>query len=184
MLCIISHPGGIPLSYSTHIGLHVLHRVTRQLLYDSLVVAVSGRLQHHLHDLTLHVLIDLLIAIVAKHETVIEYFGGTPQNNHQIEETFREYFTGVEIHHLVALLHDRLQVIQQPLLVQDVGLEVWVEALVELLRLHDLPDVDDRESGQSLGQQLAERGLACAWGARHENIGSLGHKAVPKSLSS
>ena len=113
-----------PLSHPIHILLQVLERLAPELVHDVHVIALARLVQNGLHNLALHVLLDLVrrvssdpvrhgMYVLPIHKSVEKNGVVAAENEDEVEPALREEIDGVVLQHNASLAHDGLQVIEQ-----------------------------------------------------------------------
>mmetsp|Transcript_32980 Transcript_32980/g.97320 ORF Transcript_32980/g.97320 Transcript_32980/m.97320 type:complete len:232 (-) Transcript_32980:101-796(-) len=175
LLFIVLDPLLNPLFHSGNIALHIFQRIGLDLVNNLLGITRFGLVQDDLHDFTFHVLVPLGLRISSFHQSVVQHIRLGPQDQDQIEPPLGEEVAPVIIDHRPSPLLGRigqhlLHVIEEPILVEDHGIELLVLPLVELMLLDQITDAYVLKS-QPFGNERRRRCLADARRAGDEDIG-------------
>ncbi|KAH7553183.1 hypothetical protein BM1_08156 [Bipolaris maydis] len=92
------HPPLTPLQ----IRLYILGTLTPQLDHNLLSIRVAGLLEQNLHNLTIHILLELLARVAARSEAVVQDGRVAPQHDDKIDPALGEEVAGVPVEDVAA----------------------------------------------------------------------------------
>jgi hypothetical protein len=93
-----------PLLNPLQIPLHVIRTITPQLLHNLLLVRLARLIQQHLHNLTVHVLIQLLILVTTGGKTIVQNGGVASQDNDEVDPALGEEVARVPVEDVAAFV--------------------------------------------------------------------------------
>ena len=93
--------------------INLVEVITLQLDNDFLIIRVACLLQEHLHDLGVHVFVELLVTVATTLEAIVEDSTVAANDNNQINQRLREHVTGVPVDDLTASFEVRLNGVQE-----------------------------------------------------------------------
>lgn len=86
-----------PLLNPLQIPLHIIRTITPQLLHNLLLIRLARLIQQHLHDLTVHILIQLLILVTTGGKTIVQNGGIASQDDDEVDPALGEEVARVPV---------------------------------------------------------------------------------------